>query len=87
MFKEYDLNDMSKLYPNHFKKLLNFLIFFLIASGISASETISLEKILPNIEVVSKFQDRQKGLMYKKAIPENYGMFFIWNTKKFNVCG
>ena len=73
---------MSRQSQRFVPKSFNFLIFFLIASGISASEPISLEKILPNIEVVSKFQDRQKGLMYKKAIPEDYGMFFIWNTKK-----
>ena len=73
---------MSRQSQRFVPKSFNFLIFFLIASGIGASEPISLEKILPNIEVVSKFQDRQKGLMYKKAIPEDYGMFFIWNTKK-----
>jgi uncharacterized membrane protein (UPF0127 family) len=73
---------MSRQSKRFVPKSFNFLIFFLIASDISASEPISLEKILPNIEVVSKFQDRQKGLMYKKAIPEDYGMFFIWSTKK-----
>ena len=73
---------MSRQSQRFVPKSFNLLIFFLIASGIGASEPISLEKILPNIEVVSKFQDRQKGLMYKKAIPEDYGMFFIWSTKK-----
>ena len=63
-------------------KSFNFLIFFLFAASISGSELISLEKILPNIEVVTNSQDRQRGLMYKKAIPENYGMFFIWNLNK-----
>ena len=63
-------------------KSFNFLIFFLFAASISGSELISLEKILPNIEVVTNSQDRQRGLMYKKAMPENYGMFFIWNLNK-----
>ena len=63
-------------------KSFNFLIFFLFAASISGSEPISLEKILPNIEIVTNSQDRQRGLMYKKAMPENYGMFFIWNLNK-----
>jgi hypothetical protein len=47
-----------------------------------ASDVISLEKILPNIDVVSEYKDRQKGLMFKRYIPEDYGMFFIWDRKK-----
>jgi hypothetical protein len=47
-----------------------------------ASDVISLEKILPNLDVVSEYKDRQKGLMFKRYIPEDYGMFFIWDRKK-----
>ena len=73
---------MSRLFQLFVQRSFKFFIFFLFAPCILASDVISLEKILPNIDVVSEYKDRQKGLMFKRYIPEDYGMFFIWDRKK-----
>ena len=73
---------MSRLLQHFVQRSFKFFIFFLFAPCILASDVISLEKILPNIDVVSEYKDRQKGLMFKRYIPEDYGMFFIWDRKK-----
>ena len=73
---------MSRLFQLFVQRSFKFFIFFLFAPCILASDVISLEKILPNLDVVSEYKDRQKGLMFKRYIPEDYGMFFIWDRKK-----
>jgi len=73
---------MSRLFQLFVQRSFKFFIFFLFVPCILASDVISLEKILPNIDVVSEYKDRQKGLMFKRYIPEDYGMFFIWDRKK-----
>lgn len=73
---------MSRLFQLFVQRSFKFFFFILFAPCILASDVISLEKILPNIDVVSEYKDRQKGLMFKRYIPEDYGMFFIWDRKK-----
>ena len=73
---------MSRLFQLFVQKSFKFFFFIHFAPCILASDVISLEKILPNIDVVSEYKDRQKGLMFKRYIPEDYGMFFIWDRKK-----
>jgi uncharacterized membrane protein (UPF0127 family) len=43
---------------------------------------VDIEKLLPNIEIVSSFEDRKRGLMFKPSISNDFGMFFIWEYKK-----
>ena len=73
---------MSRQFQHFVQRSFKFFFFILFAPCILASDVISLEKILPNIDVVSEYKDRQKGLMFKRYIPEDYGMFFIWDRKK-----
>lgn len=69
---------MSKQYLNFVQKSFKYLIFLLFVSNLDASRDIDITKYLSEIEVVSKYEDRKKGLMYRRSIPNNYGMLFVW---------
>tara|TARA_Y100000591_G_scaffold309786_1_gene311473 strand:- start:28 stop:477 length:450 start_codon:yes stop_codon:yes gene_type:complete len=69
---------MSKQYLNFVQKSFKYLIFLLFVSNLDASRDIDITKYLSEIEIVSKYEDRKKGLMYRRSIPNNYGMLFVW---------
>ena len=69
---------MSKQYLNFVQKSFKYLIFLLFVSNLYASRDIDITKYLSEIEIVSKYEDRKKGLMYRRSIPNNYGMLFVW---------
>ncbi len=69
---------MSKQYLNFVQKSFKYLIFLLFVSNLDASRDIDITKYLTEIEIVSKYEDRKKGLMYRRSIPNNYGMLFVW---------
>lgn len=69
---------MSKQYLNFVQKSFKYLIFLLFVSNLDASRDIDITKYLSEIEIVSKYKDRKKGLMYRRSIPNNYGMLFVW---------
>ena len=69
---------MSKQYLNFVQKSFKYLIFLLFVSNLDASRDIDITKYLSEIEVVAKYEDRKKGLMYRRSIPNNYGMLFVW---------
>ena len=69
---------MSKQYLNFVQKSFKYLIFLLFVSNLDASRDIDVTKYLSEIEIVSKYEDRKKGLMYRRSIPNNYGMLFVW---------
>ena len=73
---------MSKQYLNFVQKSFKYLIFLVYVNHLDASKDIDIYDYLDEIQVVSKFEDRKKGLMYKKSIPDNYGMFFVWPYEK-----
>jgi len=47
-------------------------------SNLHASKVIDIKEYLSEIEIVSKYEDRKTGLMYRRFIPKDYGMLFIW---------
>ncbi len=69
---------MSKQYLNFVQKSFKYLIFLLFVSNLDASRDIDITKYLSEIEIVSKYEDRKKGLMYRRSIPNYYGMLFVW---------
>ena len=73
---------MSRPLARSALKLLSFS--FLISLNISAESKgfIILEKYLSQIEVVSSFEDRKTGLMYRKSLPDDNGMIFAWDKEK-----
>ena len=73
---------MSRLLKRSALKLLSFS--FLISINISAESKgfIALEKYLSQIEVVSTLEDRNTGLMFRKSLPDDGGMIFVWDRKK-----
>ena len=73
---------MSRPLARSALKLLSFS--FLISLNISAESKgfIILEKYLSQIEVVSSFEDRKTGLMYRKSLPDDSGMIFAWDREK-----
>ena len=73
---------MSKLYLSFVQKSFKYYIFLFFIFDLDASVEIDLTELLTEIEIVSKFDDRRKGLMFKGSIPKNYGMFFIWEYKR-----
>jgi uncharacterized membrane protein (UPF0127 family) len=38
-------------------------------------------KTVIEVEIADTMEDRTKGLMYRKSIPENFGMFFIFDEE------
>ena len=73
---------MSRLYLNFVQRSFKHLIFLFFIQNAYAFKNIDLNDYLIEIEVVSKFEDRKKGLMYRKSIPDDYGMFFAWSYEK-----
>ena len=73
---------MSKQYLNFVQTSLRHIIFLTLTFDVFSSEKIDINNILNNIEVVSSSQERRKGLMNRKFLPENHGMFFIWDYRK-----
>ena len=69
---------MSKQYLNFVQKLFKYFIFLLFVSNLHASKIIDIKEYLSDIEIVSKYEDRKKGLMNRRSIPNDYGMLFIW---------
>ena len=69
---------MSKQYLNFVQKLFKYFIFLLFVSNLHASKIIDIKEYLSDIEIVSKYEDRKKGLMNRSSIPNDYGMLFIW---------
>ena len=73
---------MSRLYLNFVQKSFKYLILLTHVNYLDASKDIHIYEYLDEIEIVSKLEDRKKGLMYRKTIPDNYGMFFVWPYEK-----
>ena len=59
-------------------RLFKFTWLFLFVLPGNASDEISLGQYLTKIDIADTFNKRKKGLMFKKSIPGDYGMFFIW---------
>ena len=73
---------MSKPYLSFVLKSFKYYIFLFLIYDLNASEQIDINELLTDIEVVSKFEERREGLMFRKSISKNYGMFFIWDYKR-----
>lgn len=73
---------MSKQYRIFVQKSLKFFIVFFISSNTFSADEIKINNLLSNIEVASNPNDRRKGLMFRKSLPEDHGMFFVWEYRK-----
>ena len=73
---------MSKPYLSFVIKSFKYYIFLFLIFDLNASAQIDINELLTDIEVVSKFEERREGLMFRKSISKNYGMFFIWDYKR-----
>ena len=72
-----------------FKTVLLYFCMFLITSSYSYAENSCIKlrfnnnyKTEFNISTSDTPQTRQKGLMFKKYLPENEGMLFIWDKPR-----
>ena len=73
---------MSKPYLSFVLKSFKYYIFLFLIFDLNASEQIDINELLTDIDVASKFEERREGLMFRKSIPKNYGMFFVWDYKR-----
>ena len=73
---------MRKLFQHFDLKFFKFTWLFLLVLSSNASSEISLNQYLSKIEIADTFNERKKGLMFKKSMPDNHGMFFIWDFPK-----
>ena len=73
---------MSKQYWIFVQKSLKFFLVFFISSNTFSADEIKINNLLSNIEVASNPNDRRKGLMFRKSLPEDHGMFFVWEYRK-----
>ena len=69
---------MQRPFPNFVKRLLSSLSIFLLLTPILAAEKIDLNQYLDRIEIADNNFTRQQGLMYRQSLPENAGMWFVW---------
>ena len=73
---------MSKQYRIFVQKSLKFFLVFFISSNTFSADEIKINNLLSNIEVASNPNDRRKGLMFRKSLPEDHAMFFVWEYRK-----
>jgi uncharacterized membrane protein (UPF0127 family) len=73
---------MSRLLQHFVQRSFKFFLYILFVSGANASEVIPIEKYFSELEIASNSQDRRKGLMFRKELPEDFGMIFVWDSKK-----
>ncbi len=73
---------MSKQYWIFVQKSLKFFLVFFISSNTFSADEIKINNLLSNIEVASNPNDRRNGLMFRKSLPEDHGMFFVWEYRK-----
>ena len=73
---------MSKPYLSFVLKSFKYYIFLFLIFDLNASAQIDINELLTDIDVASKFEKRREGLMFRKSIPKNYGMFFVWDYKR-----
>ena len=73
---------MSRLLQHFVQRSFKFFLYILFVSGANASEIIPIEKYFSELEIASTYQDRRKGLMFRKELPEDFGMIFVWDSKK-----
>ena len=69
---------MQRPFPNFVKRLLSSLSIFWLLTPILAAEKIDLNQYLDRIEIADNNFTRQQGLMYRQSLPENAGMWFVW---------
>jgi uncharacterized membrane protein (UPF0127 family) len=73
---------MSRLLQHFVQRSFKFFLYILFVSGTNASEIIPIEKYFSELEIASNSQDRKKGLMFRKELSEDFGMIFVWDSKK-----
>jgi len=73
---------MSRQSQHFVQRSFKFFLYICFISNISGSEPIPLDSFLNKIEVANDFQERKRGLMYRKALPQDQGMLFKWDSKK-----
>ena len=73
---------MSRLLQHFVQRSFKFFLYILFVSGANASDVIPIEKYFSELEIASTSQDRRKGLMFRKELPEDFGMIFAWDSKK-----
>ena len=73
---------MSKQYRIFVQRSLKFFLVFFISSNTFSADEIKINNLLSNIEVASNPNDRRKGLMFRKSLPEDHAMFFVWEYRK-----
>ena len=73
---------MSRQSQHFVQRSFKFFLYIFFVSSIHGSEPISIESFLNKIEVANNSQERKRGLMYRRVLPQDHGMLFEWDSKK-----
>ena len=73
---------MSRQSQHFVQRSFKFFLYIVFVSSIHGSEPIPLESFLNKIEVANNSQERKRGLMYRRVLPQDHGMLFEWDSKK-----
>jgi|TARA_B110001450_G_scaffold42142_1_gene38218 hypothetical protein len=73
---------MSRQFQHFVQRSFKFFLYIFFVSSIHGSEPILLDSFLSKIEVANDFQERKRGLMYRRVLPQDHGMLFEWDSNK-----
>ena len=73
---------MSRQFQHFVQRSFKFFLYIFFVSSIHGSEPIPLDSFLSKIEVANDFQERKRGLMYRRFLPQGHGMLFEWDSNK-----
>ena len=73
---------MSRQSQHFVQRSFKFFLYIFFVSSIHGSEPIPIESFLNKIEVANNSQERKRGLMYRRMLPQDHGMLFEWDSKK-----
>ena len=73
---------MSRQFQLFVQRSFKFFLYIFFVSSIHGFEPIQLDSFLSKIEVANDFQERKRGLMYRRVFPQDHGMLFEWDSSK-----
>ncbi|NBV42245.1 DUF192 domain-containing protein, partial [bacterium] len=63
-------------------RFISFFVIIFVVSGTSFAADVCFGKTCFQVEVARTEQEQEVGLMYRRSLPKNHGMLFVFNQDK-----